>query len=163
MLRLKETKSSSGTIRSAIPLQYDMHGLTILKAPTFTIAKDYPHHPLLQKNEKTFTRSIPPRNTPAIADFPCYVKRCGAGNFRLIRQQQEFRAGFQERSVPILVNDTDYPGVLRAVKDLQQDINAVTGQQPIVLQNKTNDKKQALIIGTIGKSAIIDELIRNKK
>lgn len=66
-------------------------------------------------------------------------------------------------TVPILVNDSDYPGVLRAVKDLQQDILAVTGKSPEIVQNKINGSKQILIVGTIGKSAIIDELIRNKK
>ncbi len=61
----------------------------------------------------------------------------------------------------IYVDSNDYPGVIRAVGDLQQDINRVTGLLPklnhIVLAPNT------IIIGTIGKSTIIDRLIKGNK
>jgi hypothetical protein len=70
----------------------------------------------------------------------------------LIRNNKNFEFSSKAQVVPILVSDDDYPGILRPVKHLQQDINAVTGQKPVVVQNKPNGTKQALIMGTIGKS-----------
>ncbi|WP_345952611.1 glycosyl hydrolase 115 family protein [Mucilaginibacter sp. PAMB04168] len=66
------------------------------------------------------------------------------------------------KSAPLWVSTDDYAGVIRAVKDLQNDIDAVTHQKPHLL-NGTAAGKQLVIIGTIGKSTVIDQLIKNKK
>ena len=66
------------------------------------------------------------------------------------------------KSVPLWVSNTDYEGVIRAAKDLQTDINAVTGYQPQLLNGAATNKTM-VIIGTIGKSAIIDQLVKTKK
>src|SRR5882757_10035433 len=64
---------------------------------------------------------------------------------------------------PIYVDGDDYAGVVRAAGDLKEDIKRVTGQTPLI----TNDQKYSgagvILIGTIGKSHIIDGLIRDKK
>lgn len=64
----------------------------------------------------------------------------------------------------LLVDTNDWPGVLRAASDLQADISRVTGKTPRIL-NANNDSiaHAALIIGTLGKSKIIDDLVRSKK
>lgn len=56
----------------------------------------------------------------------------------------------------------DYPGVLRAVNDLQNDINTVVNQKPMMLTNETAVDYE-IIIGTIGHSKEIDRLIATKK
>src|SRR6478609_479137 len=62
-----------------------------------------------------------------------------------------------------LFTDTnDYPGVTRAAKDLQLDINRVTDTQPSLLFTKP-EGKEIIIIGTIGKNQWIDQLIASKK
>ncbi|NTE05378.1 glycosyl hydrolase [Agrobacterium tumefaciens] len=57
----------------------------------------------------------------------------------------------------ILVSGNEWPGVVRAATDLQADIAKVTGLKPTFLKDKT--VSTAIIIGTIGKSTIIDQLI----
>ncbi|WP_231425536.1 glycosyl hydrolase 115 family protein [Pedobacter sp. Leaf250] len=61
----------------------------------------------------------------------------------------------------ILISGNDWPGVTRAAKDLQGDIQKVTGINPAFATDKIAG--MAIIIGTIGKSKIVDELIRNNK
>ena len=63
----------------------------------------------------------------------------------------------------ILVSTNDWPGVIRTADDLQSDVNRVTGQSPAIVHTPKSAGKNAVIIGTIGKSDIIDQLIREKK
>src|SRR5580658_4948404 len=65
----------------------------------------------------------------------------------------------------IYVDDNDYWGVVRAAHDLQQDILRVTGRTPEIAKQKGGPagnemaKNAIIIIGTLGKSALIDELV----
>ena len=63
----------------------------------------------------------------------------------------------------IYIDSNDYAGVIRAGNDLQADINRVTGQIAKVLNTETGLGKNTIIIGTIGKSPIIDRLIKDGK
>lgn len=62
---------------------------------------------------------------------------------------------------PLLISDNDHKGVLRAATDLQIDIEKVTGLKPEL--GSSNSAGYAIIIGTIGHSEIIDELVRTNK
>src|SRR5262245_14747284 len=65
----------------------------------------------------------------------------------------------QGKSVaPIVVDATDYPGVVRAVHDLQMDVFRVTSQTPSFL-NEPVAGPTAILVGTLGHSALIDRLI----
>jgi hypothetical protein len=56
----------------------------------------------------------------------------------------------------------DFKGVIRAIGDLQTDIKAVTGVTPkSAITSVTADGE--IIIGTLGKSKLIDELLKNKR
>ncbi|WP_428938034.1 glycosyl hydrolase 115 family protein [Fontivita pretiosa] len=55
--------------------------------------------------------------------------------------------------------ENDYPGVVRAVHDLCADLQRVTGRTPGVVHDASRLSRQAVIIGTIGRSALIDRLI----
>ena len=61
------------------------------------------------------------------------------------------------------VDPGDYAGVIRAEHDLQNDIALVTGVTPAIADGKAGPGSQAILIGTIGKSPLIDRLIRNGK
>jgi hypothetical protein len=61
----------------------------------------------------------------------------------------------------IIISENEWPGVNRAAKNLQSDIEKVTGLKPSFLTDKTGG--MAVIVGTIGKSHIIDALIKNNK
>ena len=67
------------------------------------------------------------------------------------------------QATPFLLSDSDYPGVLRAAGDLQNDIEKVSGIKPQVSVHDMPAGKEVIIIGTIGKSVWIDQLISTKK
>ena len=63
----------------------------------------------------------------------------------------------------VLVSTNDWPGVIRAAGDLGADIQRVTGKSPVIFSGTESAGKNTVIIGTIGKSELIDRLIREKK
>lgn len=66
-------------------------------------------------------------------------------------------------SAPIVVSSYDYPGVLRVVKHLQDDIKNVTNAEPKVYFDSIPKAKEIIVIGTLGKSRLIDELVKENK
>ncbi len=80
----------------------------------------------------------------------------------------------QGRAAPIFVDPADYPGVVRAAGGLQSDIERVTAVRPLMdlnvnrnlnlnLNLNLNRETRAqgadvVIVGTVGKSALIDQL-----
>ena len=78
--------------------------------------------------------------------------------FPLAKELSYFPLISNEKPVNILTDKQDYPGVLRAVDDLKDDFRKVCGNVP-----SEGIDKQVLIIGTVGKSAMIDQLIQDGK
>jgi hypothetical protein len=74
--------------------------------------------------------------------------------FPLLRERQ---------AAPIFLDQADWPGVLRAGGDLQADVERVTGIKPALSTNSAPAGKFAVIIGTVGKSPLIDGLIKSGK
>jgi hypothetical protein len=66
------------------------------------------------------------------------------------------------KAAPLVSSTEDFPGVLRAFKDLQVDIEKVTGVSP-AFTHGTATGKYVVVAGTIGKSPLIDELIKSGK
>ncbi|WP_407430506.1 glycosyl hydrolase 115 family protein [Arcticibacter sp.] len=60
--------------------------------------------------------------------------------------------------IPIVVDDLDFKGVHHAVDNLREDFKRVTGNVP-----QQTAGKYKIIIGTMGKSAIVDRLIKEGK
>ncbi|MBN2520432.1 MAG: glycosyl hydrolase 115 family protein [Bacteroidales bacterium] len=69
----------------------------------------------------------------------------------------------QGKATNLLISENDYPGVLRIAGIFQSDIERVTGILPEIKNKKSPDTKEVIIIGTLGKSEIIQNLIENKK
>ena len=63
----------------------------------------------------------------------------------------------------LCVDGEDYAGVVRAVGDLRSDIRRVTAQFPTITNDPKDNESGVILIGTIGKSHLIDGLIRDKK
>src|SRR5471032_3058657 len=59
---------------------------------------------------------------------------------------------------PLFLSESDWPGVMRAAKDLQGDIGKVTGLSPSISIGGNAPGADAVIIGTLGHSALIDGL-----
>jgi hypothetical protein len=66
------------------------------------------------------------------------------------------------RSAPLVVSRRDYPGVLRAAADLGADLARVTNAAARVVDTMPR-AAQVVIIGTLGKSPVIDQLVRDGK
>jgi endo-1,4-beta-D-glucanase Y len=69
----------------------------------------------------------------------------------------------KDQLATLYVDSQDYAGVVRAVKDLQTDIKRVTDRTPKITHEQTGLAANTVIVGTIGKSSIIDQLIRDGK
>ena len=87
---------------------------------------------------------------------PSYIsEKAGKGFFQL---------ALGAKTSPLVINATDYAGVIRALKDLQSDINKVTSHTPAIVYDKLpQQEKQIVLVGTYGKSPLIDQLVKSKK
>ena len=71
----------------------------------------------------------------------------------------DFMLADNGKLVSIIIDANDFKGVIRTAEDLQKDILNVTGSEPAI-QNIPSECDNVVIIGTIGKSSLIDNLIK---
>ena len=95
-----------------------------------------------------------PVETKYLSNVPQYITYDGAPS--------AFRIAAAGRAADICVSDKDWQGVRRAAADLGDDIRKVTGTAARVV---TSDKaaQASIIVGTIGKSPLIDGLVKAGK
>lgn len=70
------------------------------------------------------------------------------------------------KGTPILLSSDDWPGVQRAAFDFASDIQQVTGIKPTlsnVTSSSTPKLSSAIIIGTLGKSSLIQQVVQHAK
>ena len=63
----------------------------------------------------------------------------------------------------IFVDTNDWPGVLRVATDLQKDIGRVSQAGPALTHELAHLGQNVILVGTIGHSAVIDQLVRERK
>jgi hypothetical protein len=63
----------------------------------------------------------------------------------------------------LYVDSNDFAGVIRAANDLQADIARVAGLTPAIVHQENGLGKNAILVGTMGRSRVIDRLIREGK
>jgi len=93
-----------------------------------------------------------PHGAHALGQTPYILHKPAAGAFPIVDGKT---------AAVIYVDAADWPGVARAGADLAVDIARVTGTTPAVTQEPRG--ANLIVIGTIGRSALIDQLIREKK
>ncbi|MFP4542537.1 MAG: hypothetical protein ACLFR7_13000 [Opitutales bacterium] len=59
----------------------------------------------------------------------------------------------------LYVDTRDQVGLLRVVQTLQEDIARVTGRTPVLTHSETELREFAVIVGTLGHSALLDRLV----
>jgi hypothetical protein len=74
-----------------------------------------------------------------------------------------FTLAAEGKAAPLLACSQDYPGVIRVLKLLQTDILQVTDVQPAVLLDSIPREREVVIVGTLDKSPIVKQLVRDKK
>jgi hypothetical protein len=93
--------------------------------------------------------------TPAHAQPAAYVAAERAdGSFPLVADG---------RAAPLFVSDQDWPGVVRAARDLQADVERVSRVRPGLTVGAAPAGSPVVLIGTIGRSPVIDRLVRDGK
>ena len=65
----------------------------------------------------------------------------------------------KDGAAPLWADSSDWPGVLRAARDLQADVERVTGLKPDFATSQPRGAPAAVLIGTLGRSALIDGLV----
>ncbi|MGY3091298.1 hypothetical protein ACVWYF_004364 [Hymenobacter sp. UYAg731] len=74
----------------------------------------------------------------------------------------EFTLVANGRAAAIYASAAEWPGVLRATKDLQADVQRVTKAVPVFSTRPPNGP-EVVLIGTLGKSPLIDRLVKAGK
>jgi len=92
-------------------------------------------------------------NSASAGDIPYVTTKPASGAFSL---------AVSGNPAPIFANANDHEGVMMALKNLQADVKAVTGTEPTLSTDKVYGK-QVVIVGTLGKSELIDKLVKLKK
>ncbi len=67
------------------------------------------------------------------------------------------------QSAPLYISTDDYPGVIRIAKHLQADIGRVTNVPTELFIDQIRATKEAVLVGTLGKSPMIDKLVQSNK
>jgi len=78
-------------------------------------------------------------------------------------QRGDFNLVYQDVAADILVSAADFKVVQLAAGDLSSDVEKVTGKGPAIISAPGKRSSNLVIIGTLGKSAWIDTLVKNGK
>ena len=79
-----------------------------------------------------------------------------------VAQDKTFCIAKDGKAATIVVDEQDWKGVLRAANDLSDDVRKVTGTAAPIAKSQ-EPRAKTIIVGTIGKSELIDKLIKQKK
>ena len=79
------------------------------------------------------------------------------------KDHANFKLSASDYTAPLCVSSQDYPGVIRVLRQLQTDIEKVTNAKPYISIDTIPELKEIVLVGTIGKSHLIDTLIKNNK
>jgi len=79
------------------------------------------------------------------------------------RSEGSFRLFAETNAASIFVDPNDWPGVARVAQDLQKDIGLVSKTTPALAHEPAGLGENAILVGTIGRSAIIDQLVSERK
>ncbi len=111
-----------------------------------------------------------PRPFPAtlIIFFLLFISRHGfaLGQEQYIEEKSSHGSFpiFQEgHAAVIYVDINDYPGIVRVANDLKTDILRVSGASSTIVDDVKDAGKYVIVVGTIGKSAAIDQLVDERK
>jgi Glycosyl hydrolase family 115/Glycosyl hydrolase family 67 N-terminus len=101
-----------------------------------------------------------------VLDWLALRPACAIGQFQYVSSQ--FTDGAvtlaSNRVVASIYVDTnDFWGVARAAGDLQADLGRVTGLVPSIIHDEKQQDAPTIVIGTLGKSRLIDQLAKDGK
>jgi hypothetical protein len=77
--------------------------------------------------------------------------------------KQSFLMAANGRTIPIVVGENEFPGIIRIARLFQEDIYRVTSVKPELNIGKLPKSETAIIVGTLGKSELIGQLVASGK
>jgi hypothetical protein len=80
-----------------------------------------------------------------------------------VKSKGAFTLFLGDKAAPLCGSSQDYPGVMRALKDLQADIGRVSGVKPALSVDQIPAAKEMVLAGTLGRSPSIDGLVQAGK
>ena len=80
----------------------------------------------------------------------------------VMAQNHRFCIAKDGKTATIVVDENDWKGVIRAANDLRDDVRKVT-DVALPITNNQQPTANCILVGTIGKSRMIDDLIKQKK
>ncbi|MEZ4850907.1 MAG: glycosyl hydrolase 115 family protein [Bacteroidia bacterium] len=95
--------------------------------------------------------------------FPCLAYAQIQVTSQVSNKKQYFPIVEGDATASILYDASDYVLIQKSAGFLASDIEKVTGKKPSISTSKEQANGPVIIIGTIGKSALIDQLIANRK
>ncbi|QCP14425.1 glycosyl hydrolase [Pseudoduganella umbonata] len=101
----------------------------------------------------------------AVATLACLLaapaaQALGTAQFVQLHSREGVILAANGRTAPLLVSEGDFPGVLRAARDLQGDIGKVSGHKPQWVTGTISMAGDVIIAGTLGRHDVIDRLAR---
>jgi len=87
----------------------------------------------------------------------------GDGYITTTKGKDCFLLSAGRKSTTLFISSNDYKGVIRALKDLKTDIGKVTSIEPSIVYDNLPSQKELVIVGTLGKSPVIDQLVKSGK
>ncbi|AOW19060.1 glycosyl hydrolase [Polaribacter vadi] len=99
-----------------------------------------------------------------------FLVSCNSNSLINLQKQKSYiqtSSGFaivnNNEATAIYLSDNDYKGVKKIAQKFQEDIERVTNIKPSIISNEIPSNGTAIIVGTIGNSNLIDQLIEEKK
>jgi hypothetical protein len=95
-----------------------------------------------------------PSRVAAVGTSSYITSNSSAGRFRLSTSTE---------AAPLFLDSQDHAGVLRVAKHLQADVERVTSHKPRLAVGEQPSGREVVIIGTLGNSALVDQLVADQK
>jgi hypothetical protein len=96
--------------------------------------------------------------------LPCAALVTGTGGVvRFDNKLQGFPFSLGGVPAPLCGSTSDHPGVLRIIRVFQNDVAKVTGREPVLSLDVLPSAKAVVIVGTLGRCALIDRLVRERR
>ncbi|WP_405918652.1 glycosyl hydrolase 115 family protein [Streptomyces longwoodensis] len=102
--------------------------------------------------------ALPAPSAGADAPGPSAPRVTDPGAYVSFAAHRPHPGAFPLVGAPVLVDDDDHPGVVRAAVDLRADIARVTGVRPA-----GTVARRAVLVGTLGRSRLVDSLAASGK
>ncbi len=110
--------------------------------------------PLQNTENKDFEMVYTTATTGPFSESTYLTSEKGKGNFAVIEKG---------KPTQILVSESDHPGVLKIAQYFRRDLSHVSGQEAELLNASPQKTQNLIIVGTAGKSEVIDQLVKNGK